>query len=244
MNQYPPNQYQVPYYPPQQESYINQNNQIPQNQAINQNYPVNNYPQQIPQPTPPPVYNAPLGVHVEQNISQIPHKSIAQPQKNIFSIKRPNDSTFYYMIPFLVAIFFFLIGIIFYVIKDSFGLLIFLIIISLLMVFLGLYNCLELNKKYEIILGEDIFTVINKAFCYRQRISIYPKNELIGFDMKMRNEERHGRRGRVYNVNVYDFIILLKNGRNEKLFSFEVVNFTKEETNYLLYYVNNYIKKV
>ena len=87
MNQYPPNQYQEPYYPPPQQPYINQNYQIPQNQAINQNYPVNNYPQQILQLTPPPVYNAPLGVQVEQNISQIPHTIITQPQKNIFSIK-------------------------------------------------------------------------------------------------------------------------------------------------------------
>ena len=66
----------------------------------------------------------------------------------------------------------------------------------------------------------------------------------MGFDMKMRNEERHGRGGRVYHVDEYDFILLFKNGRNEKFFSYEVANFTKEETNYLLYYVNNYIRKV
>ena len=244
MNQYPPNQYQEPYYPPPQQPYLNQNYQIPQNQAINQNYPVNNYPQQIPQPTPPPVYNAPLGVQVEQNISQIPHKSITQPQTNVFLIKRIYESLFYYTVPFFGAIFFILLGIIFFVTSDSFASLIFLTLLALLIMLLGLCNCVKLDHEYELILGDDNFTIINKAFCCRKRISIYQKNELMGFDMKMRNEERHGRGGRVYHVDVYDFILLFKNGRNEKFFSYEVAHFTKEETNYLLYYVNNYIRKV
>ena len=146
--------------------------------------------------------------------------------------------------PFFVAIFLILLGMIFYFTGDSFGLLIFLIIFALFTMFLGLYNCLKLDNEYELILGDVNFTVINKAFCCRKRISIYQKNELMGLDMKMRNEKRRGRRGRVYHVDVYDFILLFKNGRNEKFFSYEVAHFTKEETNYLLYYVNNYIRKV
>ena len=232
---------QAPYYPPPQPVYYpNENNEMPPIQTPN--YPVNNYNQQFIQPTPPPVYNAPLGVKVEQNISYIPHKSITQPQTNIFLIKVIKDSIFSFSIPFLFAFFFLSIGIIFFIFQNTVGLFCFLLIIFLLIIFLGIYNCLELNNKYELILGDSHLTVINKAFCCRQRISIYNKSDLIGFDMRSRIDEYHGKRGRLITVNVYDFILLLRDGRQEKLITAAVSIFTREETNYLLYYVNDYIK--
>ena len=229
------------YYPPPQPIYYpNENNQMPQNQPIN--YPVNNYNQQFIQPTPPPVYNPPLGVKVEQNISYIPHKSISQPQTNIYLIKINKRPLYYYCLPFLLAIFFLFIGLICLITGKSLGAFCFLSIIVFLTILLGIYNCLELNYKFELILGDSHLTVINKSFCCRQRISIYNKNELIGFDIRSRIEERHIKGGRTVKVNVYDFILLFRNGRNEKIITADVSLFTREETNYLLYYINDYIK--
>lgn len=233
---------QDPYYPPQQPVYYpNQDNQIPQNQT--QNYPVNYNNQNFIQPTTPPVYNAPLGVKVEQNISYIPHKSITQPQTNIFLIKIIHDSIFHFSVPFLFGLVFLCIGTIFFITINSIGAFCLLLILFILLIFLGIYNCLELNNKYELILEDSHLTIINKAFCCRQRISIYNKSDLIGFDMRSRIEERKGRRGHLYKVNVYDFILLLRDGKQEKIITAAVSIFTKEETNYLLYYINDYIKK-
>lgn len=232
---------QESYNPPPQPLYdLNQNNQIPQNQI--QNYPENNYNQQFIQPTPPPVYNAPLGVKVEQNISYLPHKSITQPHTNIFLIKIIKDSIFSFSIPFLVAFFFLAIGTFFFITNKNIGLFCFLLIIFALIIFLGIYNCLELNNKYELILDDSHLTVINKAYCCRKNISLYDKNDLIGFNMRSRIEEYPGKRGKIIKVNVYDFILLLRNGRSEKIITAPISIFTKEETNYLLYYVNEYIK--
>ena len=222
--------------PPESLYYPNQNNQISQNQTQN------NFDQYFIQPTPTPVYNAPLGVNVEQNISYIPHKSITQPKTNIFLIKIIKSTIFSFIVPFLFAFFFLGIGTFFLFTKQSIGLFCFTLIILILVIILVIYNSLELNNKYEIILGDSHLKVINKAYCCRQRIHIYNKNDLIGFDMRRRIDEYQGKRSRIMKGIVYDFFLLLRNGKSQTIITAEVSLFTKEEINYLLYYVNDYIK--
>ena len=232
---------QESYYPPPQPIYYqNQAYQMPPDQTLN--YPVNNYNQQYMQPTPLGAYNPPFDVKFDQNFSNIPHKSIFQPHTNMLLIKLVHEPTFSYIIPIIIGFLFLGIGTIF-LIKGEIGVFCIPLFVFLLIVFLVIYKCLELDYKYELIFGDSLLTVINKALCCRQRTSVFNKSDLIGFDIKSRTDQRKGRRGHIIIVDVYDFILLLRDGRNEKIITAPVSIFTKEEINYLLYYVNDYIKK-
>ena len=94
-------------------------------------------------------------------ISHIPHKSIYQPQNNIFLIKIIQNSLFCFSLPFLFAFIILAIGLFFLIIKRNIELSCFLLVISLLITFFGIYNCLELDNKYELILEDSLLTVIN-----------------------------------------------------------------------------------
>ena len=240
INQYPLNQYQSPDYPPE---YQNQNNQISQNQAIMQNYPVNNKPQQFIQ-APPSLYNNnPVNVQDEQNFSLIPHKGIIRPQINKFLIKRHYDSIYSCIMALIFGSLVSLVGLMCYIYGNNLIIFCSLLFFGLfIIIIIGYYNFIQLNKKYEIIFEDNYIKVINKAaYCCRRKVSIYQRNELIEYSFKSRFEVHRRRRRKSLKIEVYDFFLKLKSGKKEKIMTAEASLFTEEETDYLYYYANNYI---
>ena len=211
---------------------------IQQNQSTmpiisgNQN-PPQNYPQQVI-----PTFQPPFGV--EQNISQIKHNKITQPQKNIISIKNHSK------IPIIVLL---IIGIIFLSTSIFLFSNIKFIVLALFSSIFGLIAFIGAIRKMfsldyyiiEFILSESSLTVVKKAILCRRDNKIYQKADISRFDFTKTRREK--RKGSYYHT--YEIILVFKNGNIEKIFSNTVIGetFYEEERNYVLYYINNYLNR-
>ena len=171
-NKYPDTQFQTQqqYNPPssQQQYYQSQNIGNPshlQSQTMmpilpENQYPPNNYVQPIT-----PVFQPPLGA--DQNISQINHNKITQPQKNMFTILRANYSKFQIFVSLFVSLFFLTLSIIFFITNRN--MMVFSIVMtipSIILIYISFKMLLETNHETDIFLGDNTLTVVKKAiFC-------------------------------------------------------------------------------
>ena len=240
--QYNPPPYQQQYYQSQNIGYSS----YPQSQSIIPILPENQYPpQNYVQPI-TPVFQPPLGA--EQNISQVDHKRITQPQKNIFIILRKSDLkckiyTCIIMLLFFVpfAIFAFCSGI------DKIVLGLILTLFSMILI-VGIMKMLfDVNYKAEIILGEYTLTVVKKALCCRKKVENYQKNDLFRVEYTHSTTKRRVRRGkrgsRIATFNIFELFFIFKNGHKEKILYDESESkiYTFAEIQFLIYYINGYI---
>ena len=240
--QYNPPPYQQQYYQSQNIGYSS----YPQNQSIIPILPENQYPpQNYVQPI-APVFQPPLGA--EQNISQVDHKRITQPQKNFFIILRKSDLkckiyTCIIMLLFFVpfAIFAFCSGI------DKIVLGLILTLFSMILI-VGIMKMLfDVNYKAEIILGEYTLTVVKKALCCRKKVENYQKNDLFRVEYTHSTTKRRVRRGkrgsRIATFNIFELFFIFKNGHKEKILYDESESkiYTFAEIQFLIYYINGYI---
>lgn len=208
-----------PYYHPSQEIAT----------PIEQNIPINNYPTQNKNQ---PVLNKQYQNY--NNISQIPHKGVYQPDENTFYI-----STGYCFR--IVPIILFIIGtplvlISFFTKELILGLLLFGLFLELISICL----CFKMNNINYFILGANTLTVLKKSFCFK-RAHIYNPGELLRVDFT------HDYSYDIFskaNIHKYNLIVVPTNGKEDLIFAIgsNPPSFTSEEIEYFVYVINNHIQ--
>ena len=240
-------QYNPP--PSQQQNYQSQNigySSYPQNQSIMPILPENQYPpQNYVQPI-TPVFQPQLVA--EQNISQVKHKRITQPHKNIFIILRKRSIICEFVLLIIGILFFLGFGIY----GFCFGMklvpkIMVIVFFTILLICLIITIFYDVNYKAEIILGDNTLTVIKKAFCYRKKVENYQKNDLFRVEYTHSTTKRRVRRGkrgsRIATFNIFELFFIFKNGHKEKILYDESESkiYTFAEIQFLIYYINGYI---
>ena len=220
---------------------------------------------QNPQPQPQPYYPSPQGVppvqqipnnptqnngiYVQtqgitqnkyqnyQNISQVKHRGISQKDKNTFYIAPSLCSRCFPLLFSFVGIFAIVYGIINYSQDQSFG----LMIGGLIFFVIGLFIFFIYNKKIYFIMGPNTLSVI-KVSCCTKKAYIYNPGQLQKVEFIYRYENRNlDDSGSKHH---YEINIVLSNGEVINLYSItgSTFEFTLEEIDYFLYFVNNHIQ--
>ena len=232
-------QVQQQYNPPQ--NVVSSQNQyampiLPENQN-----PPSNYVQPIV-----PVFQPPLGG--ELNISQVKHKRVTQPQKNLFILYTNNFSKCLFCILMLFASVF--VGTSIYLFIQMIEITIIVIILDMIPGLIGILFMIRPiswlfipNYSVHIILGDNSITIVKKAICCRKLISNYQKNDLSGSDFTFRIEKRRLKtknRSYIHTYHIHELFLIFKNGQKEEILHTEDC-FNDEEMNFLVYYINSYI---
>ena len=239
-----PTQPQPVYPPPQAQGMPVPAPQIsPQPVYPPQGVPQTNYPPQYPpqvggvpvqvQPV-QPVYNAQYQNY--NNISQIRHKGVFQPDENTFYIETGCVSK---SMPYILTIFgIFLLVIPFFNMSSN---LMFAFFIGAIFLFSGLISCCKLYNKIYFIMGPNTLTVMKKANCGKQT-KIYNPGELMRVEFNYNYAYSSSMHGGGYTHN-YTLIAFPTNGPADQIFSYGSSNpiFTVEEMEYFLYYINTHI---
>ena len=262
--QQPPEQ---PYYQPQAQNITydkplnSQNNQIPppsqpypqnaipiQPQPVYppQGVPQTNYPPQYPpqvgpvqvQPVQPvqPVYNPAYKNY--NNISQIRHRGIKQPDENTFYI---SSSCCYIIFPLMfcgVGIFLMT----FPITKIGEGKDIPCVIAGVIFFIIGIYLFCSTNNSVYFIMGPNTLTIMKKGYC-RKKTRTYNPGELqrIAFDYhyEYRGSGKSGGYKHIYSIIVYPTRESVDNAYSD---SGRSPLFTAEEIDYFLYHINTHIQ--
>jgi len=253
-NKYTEGQFQTQqqYNPPpsQQQNYQSQNigySSYPQNQSIMPILPENQYPpQNYVQPI-TPVFQPQLVA--EQNISQVKHKRITQPHKNIFIILRKRSIICEFVLLIIGILFFLGFGIY----GFCFGMklvpkIMVIVFFTILLICLIITIFYDVNYKAEIILGDNTLTVIKKAFCYRKKVENYQKNDLFKAEYIHSKAKRRVRRRKhgtfIITVHIFELFFIFKDGHKEKILYDQEDDskiYTYAEMKFLVNCINNYI---
>ena len=228
-----------PNYPPQG---------IPQTNYPPQGIPQANYPSQYP----PQTGGVPIQVQPEQpvykaeyqnynNISQIPHKRIKQPDPNTFIVSSGCCSRIF---PFIFAGFgiFLMLLPVTEIGEGNFNI---AAICGVIFFAIGIYLFFKLNNSVIFVMGPNTLTVIEKATC-RKKTRIYNPGELQRIALDYRYIYRHseGSGGTGGYMHEYSLIVFRTTEGAANIFSVSSSSpeFTSEEIDYFLYYINTHIQ--
>ena len=200
----------------------------------------------MPQISPQPGYSPQVGIAVQpaqpvnndyknyNNISQIPHKNVFQPDANTFYISIRGCSK---VMPFIFAA----IGIMFFILitqSNSSDIRNFLVILGVLFMLISLLAFCRMFNYIFFILGPNNLTIKRKAFLGR-KTKIYSPGELQRIEFN--SYYNHIQSGFIYN---YAIVVVPTKGNAETIFSTNTksAKFTLEEINYFLYFINAHIQ--
>lgn len=217
----------------------NQNEEIPHTM---QSLPETNQNSQNQPQSSPPVYNPPLGVNVEQNISQIPHKNITQPHKNLFVIYTGIVSK-------LQAFSFLIVGCLLLIcsplsivikIKDYVAMCFAFLGLGCVFFGIGIHYLLKLSYLVNLELGDNYLIAQKKSICCKNKVTNYQKGDLIRLEFTHKTQKKEND-----TIHYYKLFLILKGDKKKRLFHTNSKSnmFTEEEIKYLLYYINNHIAK-
>ena len=208
-NQYPSDQFQSQDYNPEKPFFENQNN--------------------------PPSYQPSYQFEKVQNIAEIPHKAIYQPNTNFFSIQAGYSfSSSYILITIFSLVFLFgIIAIILNIMHPIISIII--LIFSIYILIFSILPFFSTDNVIQISLEDTYVTIIGKAYCCRKKVRAYSKSQLIRLDLE---EEEIGNK---IHSKVYRVYLILNEGPKELLFIGNIERYTIEEIRYLLFCVNNHI---
>ena len=170
------------------------------------------------------------------NISQIPHKRVFQPEPNIFYISNGCCTK---CIPYfftLLGAYFLLMASLFG--KNSFGI---YAVLGFFFLLFGLLSCCNMIHKIYFIMDQNNLTVIKKAIAGK-KTRVYNRGELQRVEFNSFYTISQSRFGSfMYN---YSVVIVLTNGNAEPIFSTSSSSalFTIDEINYFLYSINTHIQ--
>ena len=185
-------------------------------------------------------------IQFDQNISQIIHKNITQPQKNIFIINTGLISKYKSILILIIGIIFIFVGLFGFFIQVNNNLIFLLgfMLLGLVIAGSGVYDLFKYGYTVNIILEENFIKVISKAFCCINKVINFQKENLFRIEFDQKSTKHHSRLRGAYYLHTYQLIFFLKGNLQKEIFSSttHVVQFSDEEMKFITNFVNDYIK--
>lgn len=170
-----------------------------------------------------------------QNISQVNHRGISQKNNNTFYISPSFCSRCFPLAFVFIGIIVIIIGFVNYSEDPSYG----PMIGGLIFFCIGLFFFIFTNRTIYFIMGPNSLTVVKRIFCTKKVYNFNP-GELIRVDFTYRYGHDYDSESNHH----YNITIIPSNGEVIDLYSISgnTFEFTLEEIDYFLYYINNHIQ--